>query len=191
MTLRQAPAGRADLLDEAITRAKEGDRDAIHFLYIRYADSVRTHIERIVRDAHEAEDLTQTVFIKLIRVIHRYEDRGLPFGAWITRVARNTALDHLRSRRAVPVEEVRAADTAESEPDYERLWSLRSALSELPEAQRQVFVLRHLAGLSPGEIAERLGKSEGSIHGLHHRARRGLRATLRELESSPVVSTAG
>lgn len=191
MTIRMAGSGRADLLGEAIERAKDGNRDAIHFLYIRYADGVRACIEWIVRDPHEAEDLTQAVFIKLMLVIHRYEDRGVPFAAWINRVARNTALDYVRARRQVPCEDVRGAESGEAELDYERLWSLRAAIEQLPPAQREVFVLRHLAGLSPGEIADRLGKSEGSVHGLHHRARGSLRAVLRELDASPVVSTAG
>jgi RNA polymerase sigma-70 factor (ECF subfamily) len=191
MTIRMAGSGRADLLGEAIARAKDGNRDAIHFLYIRYADGVRACIEWIVRDPHEAEDLTQAVFIKLMLVIHRYEDRGVPFAAWINRVARNTALDYVRARRQVPCEDVRGAESGGAELDYERLWSLRAAIEQLPAAQREVFVLRHLAGLSPGEIADRLGKSEGSVHGLHHRARGSLRAVLRELDASPVVSTAG
>jgi RNA polymerase sigma-70 factor, ECF subfamily len=179
-----------ELMGEVIARAQEGDRDALHFLYVRYADGVYCCIERIVRDPHDAEDLTQTVFIKLIKVIRRYEDRGLPFSAWINRVARNTALDHLRARRLVPCEDVVPASSGQEQLDQERLWSLRAALEELPAAQREVLVLRHFAGLSPSEIAERLGKSEGSVHGLHHRARGSLRSALLELEASPVTGAA-
>jgi RNA polymerase sigma-70 factor (ECF subfamily) len=192
MTLEMAGNGTTDLLGDAIARAKQGDRDAIQFLYIRFADGVHECIERLVHDPHDAEDLTQTVFIKLIRVIHRYEDRGVPFVAWINRVARNTALDHLRvARRVVPFGEVRDEALPNGEFDYERLWSLRDALGQLPAAQREVFVLRQFAGLSPVEIAERLGKSEGSVHGLHHRARGTMRSALRELDTSPAVSNAG
>jgi RNA polymerase sigma-70 factor (ECF subfamily) len=192
MTREMAGNGTTDLLGDAIARAKQGDRDAIQFLYVRFADGVHKCVERLVHDPHEAEDLTQTVFIKLIRVIHRYQDRGVPFAAWINRVARNTALDHLRAaRRVVPCEEVRDAAPGSGELDYERLWSLRAAIGQLPAAQREVFVLRQFAGLSPGEIAERLGKSEGSVHGLHHRARGTLRSALRELDPSPVVSSTG
>ena len=64
---------------------------------------------------------------------------------------------------------------------------LRAALMHLPPEQREVLVLRHLVGLSPGEIAERLGKTEGSIHGLHHRGRAALQGLLREMDSAPVV----
>jgi RNA polymerase sigma-70 factor, ECF subfamily len=185
-----APQGRTPLHAEVIERAKRGDRDALHFLYVRHADGVNACIRRMVQDRHEAEDLTQAVFVKLIRVIHTYEDRGLPFAAWINRVARNTALDHLRASRVVPVEEVRPPDSSSDDTDYERLWSLREALEELPETQREVLVLRHIAGLSPSEIAERLGRSEGSVHGLHHRARGALRSALLERGSGPVTSSA-
>ncbi len=185
-----APQGPDQMHTEVIARAKRGDRDALHFLYVRYADGVYNTVRRIVHDRHEAEDLTQAVFVKLIRVIHTYEDRGLPFAAWIKRVARNTALDHLRASRAIPCEEVRPTGDSNEEADYQRLWSLREALEELPEAQREVIVLRHIAGLSPGEIAERLGKSEGSVHGLHHRARGALRSALLERGTGPVTSSA-
>jgi RNA polymerase sigma-70 factor, ECF subfamily len=182
------PQGTDDLHGEVIARAKRGDRDALHFLYVRHADGVYNCIRRMVHDRHEAEDLTQAVFVKLIRVIHTYEDRGLPFAAWIHRVARNTALDHLRASRTVPCEEVRPEGTSSEATDYERLWSLRDALEELPDTQREVIVLRHIAGLSPSEIAERLGKSEGSVHGLHHRARRALRSALIERGTGPVTA---
>jgi len=71
---------------------------------------------------------------------------------------------------------------------FERAQCLREALSGLPEEQRQVLILRHVAGLSPGEIALRLGKSEGSIHGLHHRGRRALQIALRDLDAAPVTA---
>ena len=90
----------------AIARAKEGDREALRLLYVRYSDNVYGYVRSIVRDEKEAEDLTQHVFLKLITVIHKYEARGVPFTSWILRVARNVAVDHLRQRRAVPCEEV-------------------------------------------------------------------------------------
>jgi RNA polymerase sigma-70 factor, ECF subfamily len=99
---------RTRLVSQAIRRAQEGDREALGFLYCRYADKVYGHVRSIVHDAHEAEDVTQQVFAKLIHVIGKYEERDVPFFAWILRVARNLAVDHLRRQRAVPVEEVRA-----------------------------------------------------------------------------------
>src|SRR5215203_4102208 len=86
------------LVDMAVNRAKEGDAEALRFLYVRYADNVYGYVTSIVRDEHEAEDLTQQVFTKLITVLPRYEQREVPFSAWILRVARNVAVDHLRAR---------------------------------------------------------------------------------------------
>ena len=65
--------------------------------------------------------------------------------------------------------------------------ALREALATLPEDQRQVVVLRHVVGLTPGEIADRLGRTENAVHGLHHRGRRALQQELRQLECGPVT----
>ncbi|MDQ6805454.1 MAG: sigma-70 family RNA polymerase sigma factor [Actinomycetota bacterium] len=176
--------------ERAITRAKEGDSGALHFLYIRYANDVYRCARNIVQNHHEAEDITQNVFAKLMQAIAKYEARQVPFSAWIMRVARNAALDHLRARRLVPCEDVRTDDEGQQAEDLERAQCLRVALEELPPGQREVLVLRHIAGLAPSEIAERLDKTEGSIHGLHHRGRGALQTALRELESGPVTLSA-
>jgi RNA polymerase sigma-70 factor (ECF subfamily) len=179
------------LVTHAVARAKEGDMSALHFLYVRFADDVCGYVRSIVRDAHEAEDITQNVFAKLMTAIHKYEQREVPFAAWILRVARNVALDHVRARRQIPFEEVRTDDEGHEQLGFERSQCLRDALRRLPEEQREVLVLRHLAGLSPCEIADRLGKTEGSIHGLHHRGRGALQEALRELEAAPVIAASG
>jgi RNA polymerase sigma-70 factor, ECF subfamily len=182
---REAPDG---LVYEAVARAKQGDMSALHFLYVRFADDVCTYVRSIVRDPHAAEDITQIVFTKLMKAIHKYERRDVPFAAWIIRVARNVALDHIRASRQIPLPEVRTSDEGGEQVGFERALCLREALERLPDEQREVLVLRHVAGLSPREIAERLGKSEASIHGLHHRGRAALRAALRELEAAPVTA---
>lgn len=179
------------LVMQAVARAKEGDMSALHFLYVRFADDVCGYVHSIVDDWHEAEDITQNVFAKLMKAIHKYEPRDVPFTAWILRVARNAALDHLRARRQIPFEEVRIDDDGHEQVGFERSQSLRDALQRLPEEQREVLILRHLAGLSPGEIAQRLGKTEGSIHGLHHRGRGALQTALREMDAGPVIAAAG
>jgi RNA polymerase sigma-70 factor (ECF subfamily) len=181
----------ADLLQRAIARAKEGDPSALDFLYVRYADDVCGYVQSIVRDRFEAEDITQTLFSKLLTKIRRYEQREVPFSAWILRVARNAALDHIRSRRMVPVEDVRVSDAGQDEIRFDRYSSLRDALAQLPEQQREVLVLRHVAGLTPLEIARHMRKTESSVHGLHHRGRGALQAALRELEAAPVVQAGG
>lgn len=179
------------LVADAVARAKAGDGEGLHFLYLRYAADVQRYIASFVRDHHEAEDITQNVFAKLMTGIRKYEQRDVPFAAWIMRVARNAALDHLRTRRAIPSEEIRLADTGQAQVGLDRSRDLRDALEELPDDQREVLVLRHIAGLSPVEIANTLDKTESSVHGLHHRGRQTLQAKLVELGAAPVVVPPG
>jgi RNA polymerase sigma-70 factor (ECF subfamily) len=163
----------------AVARAKDGDTDALRYLYLRYADHVYGYVCSIVRDEYEAEDVTQQIFAKLMTSLPRYEPRLVPFSAWILRVAHNAAIDHMRVRRPVPVEEVRAGDAAdESDGGREQFADLRLALAALPAEQRDVIVLRFLVGLTPGEVAERMGRSEDAVHGLQHRGRRRLRTEM-------------
>lgn len=177
------------LVQAAVSRVKEGDQEALHFLYVRYSQDLFRYVNSFVHDYHEAEDIVQNVFAKLMKVIHRYEQREVPFTAWILRVARNAALDHLRGRRAIPTEEVRVAEVENSQASFERGQHLRCALERLPEDQREVLILRHIVGLSPVEIADALGKTESSVHGLHHRGRRTLQVNLTELGAAPVVAS--
>jgi RNA polymerase sigma-70 factor (ECF subfamily) len=181
---------RDEAIDRAVLAAKAGDMEAIRFLYLRYKDNVYGYVLSIVREQHEAEDCTQQVFMRLISAIHKYEPRTVPFTAWILRVARNIAIDHLRQRRAVVCEEVFEATHETDESSREYRWGLEVALEALPEEQRDVVVLRHLVGLSPGEIATRMGRTESSIHGLHHRGRLTLRRELAELDCAPVARAA-
>jgi RNA polymerase sigma-70 factor, ECF subfamily len=173
------------LVPLAVARAKEGDASALEFLYVRYATEIQRYVASFVGDTHEAEDITQDVFLKLMNVIGKYIERDVPFVAWLRRVARNAALDHLRSKRLVPVSEVRGSDEKYEEVAPERSRALRDALGQLPREQCEVLVLRHLAGLRPGEIARALGKSEAAVHGLHHRGRNAFKTNLRNLGATP------
>ncbi len=170
----------------AVARAKEGDREAMRFLYVSYAHNIYGYVRSIVRDDHEAEDVTQHVFAKLMTTIVRYDDRGVPFFAWLLRLARNVAIDHLRANRTTPTEAV-LDPREESTADLDQPETVRAALATLPPEQRQVVIMRHLIGLSPGEIADRMGRTESSIHGLHHRGRRALQRELERVDSAPLT----
>jgi RNA polymerase sigma-70 factor (ECF subfamily) len=188
-TLDQSPATERLVL-AAVERAKEGDADALRFLYLRYADNVYGYVCSIVRDEHEAEDVTQHIFAKLLTALGRYEPRVVPFSAWILRVAHNAAIDHMRARRPVPCEEVRSPDIEDDVSGRERFADLRLALDALPAEQRDVIMLRFLIGLSPREIAERLGRSEDAVHGLQHRGRRRLRREMARIQDQPALPLA-
>lgn len=180
-------AAEKGLVSRAVARAKAGDGDAIRFLYVRYADNVYGYARSLLKDEHEAEDVTQQVFMKLITAIQKYEERETPFAAWILRVTYNLTIDTIRRQRMVPCEEVRGADESE-QTNHELTRSLKQALAELPHEQREVIVLRHVVGLSPGEIADRLDKTESSVHGLHHRGRGALKAALAALDAAPATA---
>jgi hypothetical protein len=83
----------------ALRWARAGDRQALEYLHARYADDVYEYVRTIVGDDHEAERMTRQVFAKMIDSIGGYEERDVPFRAWILRFSRNMALDHVRRRR--------------------------------------------------------------------------------------------
>jgi RNA polymerase sigma-70 factor (ECF subfamily) len=158
----------------------------MRFLYITYSHNVYGYVRSIVRDDHAAEDVTQHVFAKLMTTIHKYDDRGVPFFAWLIRLARNVAIDHLRANRLTPTETV-LDPSASAGTDFDQVETVRAALAALPEEQREVVVLRHVVGLTPGEIADRMGRTESAIHGLHHRGRRALQRELARLDATPAT----
>lgn len=194
-TFRPRTAPRASehadrVVRRAVARAKEGDQEALRVLYLRYSDNVYGYVRSIVRDHHDAEDITQHVFAKLMTVLVKYDQRSVPFLGWLLRLAHNAAIDFLRTRRAVPAEEIHGADVRAEEGAGDRSIALHEALAALPDEQRSVVLMRHVRGLTPTEIASEMGRSESSIHGLHHRGRRALQAELLRLDVAPSTASA-
>jgi RNA polymerase sigma-70 factor, ECF subfamily len=177
------------LTRRAVQRASDGDGEAIGELYDRYAGRVYSHVRRMMRDRHDAEDVTQLVFLKLTWTLDRYDERSGDFCAWLLRVARNLAIDEMRRRRPVLVGEVYAAGEGDGgdEATAMRAGALREALAELSADQREVIVLRQFVGLRPREIADRMERSEGSVHALYHRGRVAMQASLANAESAPAT----
>ncbi len=178
------------LVAAATTRARDGDEDALRLLYLLYADNVFGYVLAIVKDEHDAEDITSEVFARLSRALTHYQVSATPFAAWLLRVARNAALDHLRAQRSVPRAVVRARTEDFEMQAGERLAGLRSALESLPSDQRQVMLLRLVAGLTPSEVAERLDRSVDAVHALQHRARRRLQSELTQAGWAPTALAA-
>jgi RNA polymerase sigma-70 factor (ECF subfamily) len=171
----------------AIRRVRDGDADGLSYLYSRYSGPVYSYVCSIVRDRDDAADVTQQVFLKLMTAFPQYDVRRARFAAWILRVARNAAIDWLReSRDAVSAPEAieLAQEDAATGNDRE---VLRHALAELTDGQRQVLFLREHVGLPAGEVAKRLGKREGAVHTMHHRARVAARRRLLEMNVMPAT----
>jgi RNA polymerase sigma-70 factor, ECF subfamily len=176
-----------ELITQAIAGARNGDRAAVEYCYIRFAGVVRRYVESIVHEPHDAEDITHNVFIKMFGCLERYDERIAPFSAWLLRIARNAAFDHLRRSRALPSDELAARRAAVIKRDPDASATLRDAFETLPDQQRLVLFLRHVLGLSPEEIANELGRTQASVNGLQHRGRGALKAALKRAHMTPAT----
>jgi RNA polymerase sigma-70 factor (ECF subfamily) len=173
-----------ETLDRLVAEAKLGDRDAFGRIFDAYAGPVHRFIASRVNRPSDAEDLTQLVFVKALEALPRYEARGVPFGGWLFRLARNAIIDQIRTRRdhlSLVTAVTRATEDAGPEQRAalsEDLDRLAEALKELTDDQREVIELRFFAGLSVLEAAMVMGRQEGTIRGLQFRAIASLRHTL-------------
>jgi len=171
----------------ALRRARAGDADALGYLYRHYSPGVFSYVRRIVRNDYDAQDVTQQAFVKLATSLDKYDVRRPGFSAWMLRLAHNVAVDHLRKQRLILLSDpMEASDEADrSDPDDVR--SLRETFKALSSAQRDVLFLREVVGLTPSEVARRLGKSEAAVNTCHHRARRAAIGSLTALGSTPAT----
>ena len=158
-------------------RIEAAQRDPSRFaeLYEEHFYRVYAYIARRVGDRHQAEDLTADVFREALAGIRNFEWRGVPFAAWLLRIASGTIADHFRRlarEMGNPVHEPVQPDPAE----IERHAMLFELVERLPEAQFRVIHLRFVEQKSIREIAEEMGRSEGAVKQLQLRAIENLRA---------------
>ena len=172
---------------ELIQRAKECDSSAFGTLYEYYYQDIYNYIYYRVNNAHLAEDLASEVFIKVLESIDSFTFRGIPFSSWLFRIARNMMVDYFRSHQGpvdLPVEEGTLSVEDEDSDVFERELTqqqLARALSNLTEDQQQVVVLKFVDGFSNTEASQIMGKSEGAIKSLQHRALGALTRVLEEI----------
>jgi RNA polymerase sigma-70 factor (ECF subfamily) len=184
--------------DEAVERlvaaAKAGDPEAFGSLFDVYYGPVYRYVASRVGRPSDAEDLTQTVFVRAFEALPRYEFRGAPFGGWLFRLARNVVIDHVRTRREhVTLDVIVEKSTDDQGPDElavlrQEMDSIAHALRRLTPEQREAVELRFFAGLSAKEAAEAMGRQEGTVRGLQFRAIAALR---RELGIAPDIDELG
>ena len=173
--------------ERLVARAQRGDVRAFSTLYLRHWDLVYGYGSAILRDEHEAEDVAQDVFMRVLRLLPRYECRPeQPFRVLLLRITRNRAIDRLRkSRRCDPTPPAElAARSAEARDDLPGSFDAVSdgqialSLKRLPVSQRQVLVLRYLYDLSTREVADIIGTTPHAVRNLQLRGLKFLRASL-------------
>ena len=162
---------------ELVERAQQGDRVALEELYLIHFDRIYSYLHLSVGSRHDAEDLTTQTFLKMLESIGRFRWQSVPFSAWLFRIAHNLAMDHFRAkRRWQPEEEVsEAVQGEETSAEEQALAALAQAslldlIQRLSPEQRQVLTLKFVFRFSNGEVATVLGKTEGAIKSLQHRA---------------------
>ena len=172
----QVPAPTADLR-RLVDLAQHGDREALEALYLLHFDRIYSYLHLSVGNRHDAEDLTTQTFLKMLEAIGRFRWKTAPFSAWLFRIAHNLAMDHFRAtKRWQPEEEVPEPEgSEESSAEEAALQSIgRRSMLELIEnlshEQKQVLTLKFVFNFSNGEAATILGKTEGAVKSLQHRA---------------------
>ena len=171
------PPESADRIRSLVERAQEGERDALEELYLLHFDRIYSYLHMSVGNRHDAEDLTTQTFLKMLEAIGRFRWRSAPFSAWLFRIAHNLAMDHFRAtKRTQPEEEVpEPPGSEEASAEEQAMHSIgRQSMLELIEnlspEQQQVLTLKFVFNFPNAEVATILGKSEGAIKSLQHRA---------------------
>ena len=162
---------------ELVDRAQQGDRDALEELYLIHFDRIYGYLHVSVGNRHDAEDLTTQTFLKMLESIGKFRWQSAPFSAWLFRIAHNLAMDHFRSRRRWQPEEDVPEPIGSEEPSAELAamqsigrQSMLELIEKLSPEQQQVLTLKFVFNFANAEAATILGKTEGAIKSLQHRA---------------------
>jgi|SRR6266850_292835 len=181
---------------EAIRLAQQGDAAAFEIIYHQHRGRVYALCLRMLRDPVEAEDLVQEVFVQLFRKIHTYRGESA-FSTWLHRLTANLVLMHLRRKKPIStsLDDISGSEEEDAKPRQEigrpdpRLSglldrvNLQSAIDQLPEGYREIFILYDVQGYEHSEIAKILGRSIGNSKSQLHKARKRLRELLQGVRS--------
>ena len=162
---------------KAIEAAQTGDLDALASLYDSHINQVYRYTLARVGNVHDAEDVTEEIFLKMLNGLSSYQWRKVPFAAWLMRIARNEVISFARrnGKRSQDTElpdgliDHNNNDPAEVTEKILALEDLRHAVKLLPEAQREVIILRFASGLSVADTARALSKNENNVKVLQHK----------------------
>jgi RNA polymerase sigma-70 factor (ECF subfamily) len=192
--MTEAPAAKvseAQRVRALVDRAQQGDRAALEELYLIHFDRIYGYLHVSVGNRHDAEDLTTQTFLKMLESINKFRWQSAPFSAWLFRIAHNLAMDHFRAnRRWQPEEEVPEPPADEATSAEERAFesigrkSMLDLIDDLSQEQQQVLTLKFVFNFANAEAATILGKTEGAVKSLQHRALVSLQKQLERREKS-------
>ncbi|MCL4248634.1 MAG: sigma-70 family RNA polymerase sigma factor [Anaerolineae bacterium] len=180
---------------ELVELAKADDKDAFGELYERYLEKIYNYVFYRTGNHHDAEDLTARVFFRAMAHIQTYTERGVPFQAWLYRIAHNLVANWHRDsgrRKIIPLDEYVAGSLRSEAPDRyaedkQEREALLAAIRQLPEDRQQLLILKFVDGLSNAEIGEIMERTEGAIKSLYHRTLLALRDDLQETDAPTAV----
>jgi len=172
--------------DEALIKAIAGDKVAFGILYERYVGRIYTYIYYRTGNTHDAEDLTARVFYRAIEHIGRYQQRGVPFSAWLYRIAHNLVANWHRDRQRrqeVPIDDVVNLQAKMDPPEMAMMNTLdmdrlMKVIQSLSSERQELLILKFVQELSNAEIGKIMRRSEGAIKSLYHRTLLSLRDDL-------------
>ena len=173
--------------EEALVLASKGDKEAFGMLYDKYAGRIYNYIYYRTGNQFDAEDLTARVFFRAMRHITNYVDRGIPFSAWLYRIAHNLVANWHRDgarRQEVALDDTFRVEKREEHPETavmrgEEQNALMGLIRELPEERQQLLILKFVEHMSNAEIGEIMDRTEGAIKSLYHRTLIALRDDIR------------
>ena len=169
--------------ENLVRRAQHHDQEAFSQLYEEHFDKIYRYISFKIGNTTEAEDMTQQVFLNALKSISSFKWKGVPFSAWLFRIAHNQIVDHLRKKEhtAVPLDESLASSGDNPQLIVEQKLDIEQMLvaaKQLTKAQREVISLRFAGEMPIAQVAKTMGKSQGAIKALQHSAIVALRKTL-------------
>lgn len=174
--------------EEILVLASKGDRDAFGQLYERYVERIFNYVYYRTGNTHDAEDLTARVFQRAMNHIQKYTDRGVPFSAWLYRIAHNLVANWHRDRsrkQEIPLDDLPILPTKGDHPEKNLVRSqeqdsLLRMIRKLPAERQNLLILKFVEDMSNAEIGAIMGRSEGAVKSLYHRTLLALRDQLED-----------
>ena len=169
-----------------VNEAQKGNVNAVGDLYDRYQPRIYKYVRARIHDHHKAQDLTGEVFLLMIKNLSTYRDMGVPFSAWLYRIAHNLLINHFQKEtraELVPISFAENSNHRVSNPSFVleqqlEIEGLLQALEKLEDIQREVIILRFLADLSLKEVSHIVDKTVAAVKAIQHRGLLALKITL-------------